>query len=188
MAEHVWYAAYGSNLSPERLGCYISGGRPAGARRTYPGCRDTTPPSEYRPIQLPGAVLFGADSPVWGGGVAFYDPAATGPSLATAYHLTADQFADVWSQERHRPVGTALALTEVLSASEWAGGAGWYDRIVLAGEIDGEPLLTFTFPADAHPRLKPPSPAYAATIERGLVATHGLSASAAVAYVAGLRQ
>jgi hypothetical protein len=29
----VWYVAYGSNMRAARFGCYISGGRPRGARR-----------------------------------------------------------------------------------------------------------------------------------------------------------
>lgn len=32
----VWYAAYGSNLAAARFRCYVVGGRPAGAARTYP--------------------------------------------------------------------------------------------------------------------------------------------------------
>ena len=45
----VWYVAYGSNMSAARFGCYISGGRPPGARRTYLGCRDQSPP---RPVHV----------------------------------------------------------------------------------------------------------------------------------------
>ncbi|MGW8332136.1 hypothetical protein ACWGLE_30040, partial [Streptomyces sp. NPDC055897] len=36
----VWYASYGSNMHLDRLAHYIEGGRPAGAARSYPGCRD----------------------------------------------------------------------------------------------------------------------------------------------------
>ena len=38
----VWYVAYGSNLRAARFGCYLAGGRPDGACRTYDGCRDRT--------------------------------------------------------------------------------------------------------------------------------------------------
>ena len=187
---HVWYAAYGSNLSPQRFDCYISGGRPMGARRSYTGCRDTTMPTGCRATLLPGRVLFGAESSVWGGGMSFYDPQGSGPARATAYRLTVEQFADVWSQERHLPVGDALPMLELVAAGEWTATDGrgdrLYDRVLVAGVIEEEPLVTFTFPADLQPVERPPSPAYAATIERGLIATHGLTREEASAYVAGL--
>lgn len=190
MTAHVWYAAYGSNLSPQRFDCYISGGRPEGASRTYTGCRDTTMPTGCRPHRLPGRVLFGGESSVWGGGMAFYDPQGGGPSLATAYRLTEEQFADVWSQERHLPTGDAVPTERLLAAGEWTATDGrgdrLYDRVLVAGAIEGEPLVTFTFPEDLRPAEQSPSPAYAATIERGLIATHGLEREAAAAYIAGL--
>ena len=31
----VWYASYGSNLARDRFLCYLEGGRPKGATRTY---------------------------------------------------------------------------------------------------------------------------------------------------------
>lgn len=186
MTAHVWYASYGSNISPQRFDCYVSGGRPEGARRTYTGCRDTAMPTGCRPTQLPGRVFFGADSDVWGGGMAFYDPQGQGPSLATAYRLTVDQFADVWFQERHLPVGGMVPLAEAIAAGEWIGGEDVYDRVLVTGEIEGELVVTFTFPATLHVPEQPPSPAYAATIERGLIATHGLSREEAAAYIARL--
>lgn len=186
MTTHVWYAAYGSNLSPQRFDCYVSGGRPEGAQRTHTGCRDTSMPTGCRPIQLPGRVIFGEESGVWGGGMAFYDPQGDGPSLATAYRLTLEQFEDVWFQERHLPEGGSLPLAKTVAAGEWVGGDDLYDRVLVVGEIDGEPLVTFTYPDSLQVRRLPPSPAYAATIERGLIATHGLMREEAAAYIAGL--
>ena len=40
--QHIWYVAYGSNLSRERFCTYLRGGRPDGSERDYPGCRDTS--------------------------------------------------------------------------------------------------------------------------------------------------
>jgi len=185
MPSHVWYAAYGSNLSPERFDCYVRGGRPDGALRTYAGCRDTSAPTGWRPMQLAGRVFFGGASQVWGGGMAFYDPAQPGPSYATAYRLTSEQFADVWSQECHRPVGPSVRLDAVLAEGEWLGGGGRYDRILLVGSIEGEAVLTFTF-AGSRPVASPPAPAYAATIARGLVETHGVTERTAAAHLASL--
>lgn len=144
-------------------------------------------PTGCRPTELAGRVFFGGESSVWGGGMAFYDPHLPGSSLATAYRLTAQQFSDVWTQERHLPVGADdVPLAEVIAAGEWNGGDGLYDRVLVGGEIEGEPVVTFTFPDTRRPVEQPPSPAYAATIERGLIATHGLEREDAAAYIAGL--
>jgi len=185
MGPHVWYAAYGSNLLPERFDRYVRGGRPDGALRTYAGCRDTSAPSGQRAMSLPGRVFFGGASQVWGGGMAFYDPAQPGPSYATAYRLTGEQFADVWCQERHRPVGELVPIDDVVAEGDWRGGDGRYDRVLVVGSIEEEPVLTFTF-AGTRPGPNPPAPAYAATIRRGLVATHGLDDEAAAGYVDSL--
>ena len=106
----VWYVAYGSNMRAARFGCYISGGRPRGARRTYLGCRDQSPPRLNVGIHLAGGLTFAGRSSVWGGGMAFYDPHADGEMAARAYLLTSGQLSDVVAQEVRRPVGSYLAL------------------------------------------------------------------------------
>ena len=54
--DHLWYAAYGSNLSRERFGHYLGGGRPVGASRHYSGARDGSEPRDVRPLALAGQV------------------------------------------------------------------------------------------------------------------------------------
>src|SRR5689334_10989150 len=108
----VWYAAYGSNLDPDRFGCYLRGGRPPGATRDYPGTRDRSPAREVRAAELPGRLVFAWDSPTWGGGIAFYDPDGVDSVLAAAYLLTRRQFADVLEQEMWREPGAEHDLTE----------------------------------------------------------------------------
>ena len=66
----LWYAAYGSNLDPARFDCYLRGGCPPGATRTYPGTRDAAAAQEPRATRIPGQVVFGWDSPTWGGMIA----------------------------------------------------------------------------------------------------------------------
>ena len=87
----VWYACYGSNLRRDRFLCYVQGGRPEGARRSHPGARNRTAPADDRPMTLPGSIVFGWDSPTWGGGIAFYDAGAEGATLARAYLVTDQQ-------------------------------------------------------------------------------------------------
>ena len=102
---HVWYASYGSYMSAERLACYLAGGCPPGATRTYPGARDRTLPTDVRPLELAGCVYFAWHSATWGGGIAFYDPDGPGSSVGRAYRLTLGQLSDVLEQEMHREPG-----------------------------------------------------------------------------------
>ncbi|MFC4909858.1 histone deacetylase [Actinomadura gamaensis] len=170
----LWYVAYGSNLHRDRFLCYLAGGRPAGAARTYTGCRDTRPPLADRPVLLPGGIYFALTSLVWGGGMAFYDPALDGETPARAYLLTAGQFSDVLAQEMRRETGADLDLAPAVTTGRQTLGPGRYETVLNVGELDGHPMLTFTAPhgaADA--ALNAPSAAYLAMLSGGLTETHG---------------
>ena len=169
----LWYAAYGSNLDPARFDVYLYGGRPDGGSRHYPGTRDSAAARETRTTTLPGDVVFGWDSPTWGGGVAFFDAESPGEVPVTAYLLTRRQFSDVVDQEMWRAPGSDHDFTEVLSAGRSALGPGRYETVHRVGDLDGHPVLTFT--ADVLPALNAPSAAYLATMVRGLRAVHGMS-------------
>jgi hypothetical protein len=174
----IWYAAYGSNLDPARFDVYLYGGRPADGHRDYPGTRDAEAALATRPTVLPGDVVFGWDSPTWGGGVAFFDAEASGQVPATAYLLTGRQFSDVVDQEMWRHPGSDHDLAEILRAGRGALGPGRYETVHRVGDLDGHPVLTFT--ADELPELNAPAPGYLATMVRGLRAVHGLSDDAIV--------
>lgn len=175
--DHIWYASYGSNLSAARFGFYLSGGRPPGASRTYPGARDTTPPVADRALHVPGEIFFGWDSPTWGGGgIAFLDLAAGGEALVRAYRITHEQLADVVAQEMHRDPGDALDVDELIGARRLVLGPGRYETLAVVADIEGEPVVTFTCPDDdARPAVNAPSGAYLAMIAAGLREAHGLS-------------
>jgi hypothetical protein len=66
--QHIWYVAYGSNLSRERFCYYLHGGRPDGNDRDYPGCRDTSDPMDSFGLLISGGVYFAGRSSGWGGG------------------------------------------------------------------------------------------------------------------------
>jgi hypothetical protein len=182
---HVWYAAYGSNLARDRFLCYLQGGRPPGASRTYVGARDGTAPLRDVPMTLPGEVFFGWRSPTWGGGIAFYHADVEGGALARAYLVTDQQFSDVVAQEMHRPPGTDLDLTTVLDARRHDTGPGRYESMRLVGQLDGDPVLTFTTPDPAALQRNPPSDAYLSTIARGLRESHELHDEAICDYLLG---
>ena len=181
----VWYAAYGSNMHARRFGYYLHGGRPPGAARTYPGCRDPRDPESDRPLVLPGQLYFAGESTVWTGGMAFYAPGVPGEVPARAYLVTVQQFSDVAAQEMHGEPGTDLDLTEVLKhGTACIGSGGRYETLVCPGELEGLPLLTFTAPwrIEQAP-LNAPSPAYLSHLAAGLAETHGWSAERIDAYL-----
>ncbi|MFD7022013.1 histone deacetylase [Promicromonospora sukumoe] len=179
LSTDVWYVSYGSNMARARLDCYLQGGRPPGARRTYPGARDRTPPREDRAVHLPGRLWFAGESSVWGGGVAFYDHDAVGPTPARAYRITSGQLADVAAQEMHRspvPDDPLEALLRSGVARRHTAGPGRYETLVAVGRLDGLPMLTFTAPhGHAGRPHAAPSAAYVAMIAAGLREAHGWS-------------
>ena len=54
----IWYVAYGSNLSRDRFSYYLRGGRPDGSERDFPGCRDSSDPSDSFGLLISGGVYF----------------------------------------------------------------------------------------------------------------------------------
>ncbi len=152
----VWYAAYGSNLSRERFGCYVTGGTPPGANRMYAGCRDRTPPRATAALRIDGRLGFAGESLVWGGGLVYLDPGARGEVVSRGYLITAEQLEDVFEEERR------------------------YDTLTVVGDRDDVPIVALisTEPHEA----AAPSAAYLRTILSGL--TDGLlDLDAAIAYV-----
>lgn len=185
--DHIWYVSYGSNMHTDRLACYIQGGQPAGANRTYSGCRDTTPPLRSRGTMLQGSIYFATHSPVWNGGRALYDPELSGSAAARAWLVTPGQFADIAAQEMYREPGEDLDLIEVLRTGRASVGPGRYETLLYAGDIDGYPQITFT--ADhGHADVDPvaPSAAYLAMLAGGLQQAHDWSRHDAATYLAAL--
>lgn len=180
--------SYGSNMARERLACYLAGGRPPGARRHYEGARDRTLPREDRAVHLPGRLWFAGESSVWGGGTAFYDHDAVGPTPARAYRITAGQLVDIAAQEMHRSPVHDDPLESVLLAGlagRHTAGPGRYETLVAVGRLDGLPMLTFTAPhGHADVPHAAPSAAYVAMIGAGLREAHGWSEAEVAAYLA----
>ncbi|WP_372729066.1 histone deacetylase [Nocardioides sp.] len=160
---HVWYVSYGSNMSADRLGCYLEGGRPPGGSRTNPGARNPDPPLRDMAVDLPGTTWFAGTSPQWGGGVAFYDHDTPGATAARAFLVTAGQFADIAAQEMHRIPEEGDPIEEIvldpLAGGRHTAGPGHYETLVEVGRHDDVPLLLFTAPhgTDHVPHTRPSS-------------------------------
>ncbi|MBB5919691.1 hypothetical protein FHR81_000720 [Actinoalloteichus hoggarensis] len=161
-------------MCADRLRCYLAGGIPPGTTHRYPGCRDPRPPRAGVGCLLPGGVYFATESPVWGGGRAFYDPELPGPAAARAYLVTAEQFADLTAQEMYREPGADLDLRPVLSSGRQHLGPGRYETLLHVGERDGLPMLTFTAPwRAAEVDGVAPSAGYLRMLRSGLGEAHG---------------
>jgi hypothetical protein len=183
--ERVWYTSYGSNTHLDRLAAYLRGGRPPGAAREYPGCRDPSPPARSVPVELTGTVYFATWSPVWRGGRAFYDPLAEGRVPARAHLVTAGQFADIAAQEMYRGPGLDLDLADVIGRGRAVLGEGRYETLVCAGRLDGLPVLTFTAPWRVHEvRWVPPSAAYVRFLAAGLLSAGAWDLETVASHVA----
>ncbi|MGW7364576.1 histone deacetylase [Streptomyces sp. NPDC054841] len=182
---HVWYASYGSNMHLDRLSYYVTGGRPPGASRTCPGCRDRRTPTVSVPVELQGVLYFATRSPVWNGGRAFYDPESPGRLRARAHLVTAGQFSDIAAQEMYREPGADLDLTEALCRGTALLGPGRYDRLVCPGTLDGVPVLTFTAPWGLHDvPWEKPSAGYLRHLCAGLLETAAWQPAGIAAYLA----
>jgi hypothetical protein len=176
----VWYVAYGSNMSAARFGCYISGGRPRGARRTYRGCRDQSPPRRDIGIHLAGGLTFAGESRVWGGGMAFYHPHLDGELAARAYLLTFGQLSDVVAQEARRPVGSNLELGGGVER-RWAVSSHVYETLLHLDDRDGLPMFTITSLQNLE--HTPPSARYLRTMLDGLGEAFGWTADRRAHYL-----
>lgn len=175
----VWYVSYGSNMDPRRLRAYLAGGAPPSGHADHPGARDSAPPARSVGVTLPGRMYFAGRSRVWGGGgVAFYDHDAAGPTPARAFLVTAEQFIDIAAQERGRtpapgdPVESALA--DGLPGGRLVLGPGYYETVLNVGALHGLPMYTFTAAQRCDAVVHTvPSDAYLATLAAGLRAAHG---------------
>jgi hypothetical protein len=171
--------AYGSNTDAGRLATYLSGGRPPGAARHYPGCRDTSPPSGVAAVTIPHERYFALTSRVWGGGIAFVDPAAA-PDVATravAHRITLGQLADLAAQENGGDPGLVPFPEDFPGPARCmpvVGATAAYDTFLGLDPVDGEPAVTLT----AGRRRRPdrvPAPAYLDLVVAGLASHHGVA-------------
>lgn len=184
---YVWYAAYGSNLSAERFGVYLTGGAIpfSTTGRVQDGARNAAPATADRPFTLERSLLFNGSAPQWGGGgtaIIDSDHNPVTPTLSRAYRITLEQFEDVFVQENRLDapipfdIGALMAGPVDLTDRK-------YGRVELVAEIDSEPVLTFTSPH--RPKgLAPADVSYLRIMGIGLRETWDLSPRAAADYLA----
>lgn len=169
MAEDlVWYAAYGSNLWPERFMLYLTGGLAPGSTVPSIGARDATPPRATERASTTHERFFAGEAQRWhGGGVAFL---ATEPgdhdTLLRLYLLTTEQFEDVFMQENGLTEPIPIEFDAAAAAGQVDLTDRWYGRLLHLGtHADGRDIFTFT--AASPPPRNPPHESYQAMISNG---------------------
>lgn len=173
--EHIWYASYGSNLWEARFLCYIRGGQPKGAAKSYLGCSDKTLPIDSEEIYISSEMYFAKSSGNWdNGGVAFIktDFDEQQQTLGRMYLITKEQFIDVVKQETDFKGDLTIDFDRAISEGFLVFREGsWYGNIIFLGNQNGAPIFTFTHQSNISSKTKP-SDKYLTTIVRGIHETY----------------
>ncbi|WKK76315.1 hypothetical protein QYS49_02815 [Marivirga salinae] len=186
MTDYIWYASYGSNISTERFMCYIQGGKPEGATRTYQGCVDQSPPIEQNPIKIPHELYFAKSAGVWnGGGVCFINPEKNErtETLGNMYMITRQQFMQVVQQENNTKDPIKIEFEKAQKEKSLiVRENSWYGNLLYLGDQNNAPIFTFTNENFLSTEINSPNLHYLKTIIKGLIASHQLSQSELEAY------
>ncbi len=175
----VWYACYGSNLLKERFSCYIGGGRPANAKRVYPGCTNKTLPEKSKGITINGELYFAKSSKTWSGGGAGFIQSDFDKNIKTLgrmYLITQQQFVDLVQQEIKFEGDFDIDLQQVIkNRSLDMKNNSWYGKIIYLGEDEDSPIFTFTNEDYLKDEINPPHEFYLKIIIDGLKETYQMS-------------
>jgi len=175
VAELVWYVAYGSNLSRNRLQAYLDRGS------------DPSPPQADRALIIGHPVFFAGESLVWTGGRAYLDhtPVVPPATPARAWLLTRSQWDDLHARESGEDHGPGTDPASLAEGEVRVVGEGRYDALIGLGRHDGVPVATFTRPEPLDlAACTRPDHRYLDAITTGLAEAHGLTVDEAVAYLA----
>lgn len=166
MAEHIWYVAYGSNMSPQNLARYLP-----------PGLK----PKRTLALTVPHRLFFAGHSKTWGGAVAFLSlgPASgRAQAYARAFELPAASLLSIAQGENGAPelLPAALSAVAELSVGQWLalpveldehGFKGKYNALLRLPDISGQRAYTLT--TARHLPAMHPVDAYLAEIRAALV-------------------
>lgn len=186
--DHVWYAAFGSNLLRSRFLVYLTGGMSPGSPsgREQQGTRDPSMPSGDQPFRIERTLLFTGSSPQWGDGATAavdFDHNPITPTYGRAYRLTTSQFEDVLCHECRASSCETLDLPQLQAAGHLDLSPGRYGRVALVGALGGEVVATITTlsrPAG----LGPAHDSYLRVMAAGLREAWGMATDEAAAYLA----
>tara|TARA_R110002012_G_scaffold108855_2_gene252222 strand:- start:252182 stop:252748 length:567 start_codon:yes stop_codon:yes gene_type:complete len=166
--------------------CYIRGGKPEGATRTYVGCNDKNAPIDQKPINVPHELYFAKEAQVWnGGGVCFINPEREeqANTLGNMYLITQEQFLEVVQQENNIADPIKIDFNKTYkNESSIARENSWYGNILYLGQENNAPIFTFTNQHYLKNEINFPNEQYLKTIMKGLIKSHKLKYSELEAY------
>lgn len=179
MQEKIWYCSYGSNLSYERFNLYIFGGSSRTIEKNHTGCSDKTKAEKAEFFEIPYELYFSDYLAFWNGAVAFISDRKSSEkrTLSRMYLISHEQFNEVVEQENGHFENSnpfSLDLEELRKNGFVLLGPKdkniKYGKILLVGEKDGFPIVTFTakWSVDNITYTKP-SERYLKTILSGLI-------------------
>lgn len=187
---YIWYACYGSNIRKARFLCYIQGGTPVGAIKSFEGCRDTTEPVDSRPFVLNRELYFAKESVTWnGGGIGFLKPEADSKfkTYGRIYKISIGQFKDLLKQELRVKENIPVDLYQLRCDGFFnCLPEGRYGHLIHLGEIEDLPVISFSSERFLRDEINPPAEAYLSTIIRGLREIHHLNDEQLIDYFSEL--
>lgn len=187
---YLWYACYGSNIKKARFLCYIEGGTPKGAIKSFEGCSDSTPPVESRKFTIDRELYFAKESVTWnGGGIGFLKPEkdAGFKTYGRIYKISLGQFKDLLKQELKVKQNVPVDL-ERLKCDGFFNclPEGRYGHLLHLGEIENLPVVSFSSERFLEAEINPPAEAYLSTIISGLKEIYDLQEEELIEYFQGL--
>ena len=155
----IWYASYGSNVSPRRFSKYLGVEPDSVANRS---CW----------LAGSGRLFTAGESKKWDGAVLFVDPCADGIVIYRVYHLTAAEFLAVWAGENDlsilpqgdQVIGTIRDMQVFDSMRIKINGK--YDMAISVNRFGKDPVVTITTSKPL--KSGPPGEDYLAIIAEGL--------------------
>lgn len=187
---YLWYACYGSNIKKARFLCYIQGGTPKGAIKSFPGCSDPTEPIDSRPFTIKRELYFAKESVTWnGGGIGFLKPEkdSSFKTYGRIYKISLGQFKDLLKQELQVTEDVPVDLERLRCEGFFnCLPEGRYGHLLHLGEIEGLPVVSFSSERFLKDEINPPTEAYLSTIMSGLREIYDLNEEELIEYFQNL--
>ena len=185
--ERVWYACYGSNLMEDRFLCYIAGGTPKGAKRSYIGCRDKSLPKANHSFLIPHELYFAKSAKTWsGGGAAFVKPKKDKEvkTFGKIYSISKNQFIDLVKQEIDTEKELEIDFEKAIKNGYLdLKSNAWYNRILFLGYHKEMPVFSFTNAEFLKTEINMPHPDYLEKIIVGLQETYQFTSLEIIKYL-----
>lgn len=131
-------------------------------------------------------MYFAKEAETWnGGGICFLKPEKdeSVKTLGRTYLINSGQFKDLVRQELKFEGEIEIDFEELVNNGQYnCMSDGRYGLLLYLGEIDGNPVITFTSEVYLEDEINPPNEAYISTIIKGLKEIYDLKESEILEY------